>query len=226
MQTQGKHFLWFILALFVIVSGLVAWSELFQTREFFLAGARPIGSEQPAAPEPQLPPLRDTDPSIGGKAADVLTIVEFADYTCLYCRLTQLELQKSVPEFGDKIRFVWRDLPIASEHPESMLSAMAGRCANDQGKFWELHDEMFVASRLDLESLKQLAQKLHMNVNAFESCLSSGRYLQPIQMDIAIAEQHAIMSAPTLFIGDIVLNGYASEAEIRAAIRSGLRKQP
>ena len=87
----------------------------------------------------------DDDPSMGSPSAKV-TIIEFGDYQCPACRAfwrdTEPQIKKAYIDTG-KVRLVYRDFPLEQVHPEAVLGAMAAQCANDQGKYWEMHDRIF-----------------------------------------------------------------------------------
>lgn len=216
MDKSQRPLLFVILALFVVITGVLSWTFFFQSTSFFKAGIRP-NIEAPKGPDPVPPPIRTDDPARGAQGADALTIVEYADFTCLYCRAAESEVLTVLSE-NPNIRYIWRDFPIASENPSALLASMAGRCAKDQGKFWEMHDALFQADQITINSLQETARKLNLNENAFTICLTTSQHLQEIQDDIAIARDHNISSAPTFFIGNQVIQGYATAAELRWAL--------
>src|SRR5579863_5914338 len=80
-------------------------------------------------------------PSLGPATAPV-TMVEFSDFQCPFCKRTEPTIKELRAKYGDKIRLVYLDFPL-SFHNHSLDAAKAGRCANEQGKFWEMHDAMF-----------------------------------------------------------------------------------
>jgi protein-disulfide isomerase len=107
-----------------------------------------------------------------GKAAARVTIVEFADFQCPYCRQVQGSLQKVLAKHPDDVRLVFRNLPLSNVHPHAVLAARAGVCADHQGKFWDMHDAMFQdQTALGAEQLKQTAQRLGLDRQRFSSCL-------------------------------------------------------
>ena len=163
------------------------------------------------------PPLRDTDPARGSTDKEAITIVEFADFTCVYCRAVESEIIKVLNQ-NPEVGHVWRDMPIASDTPDAMIASVAGRCAEDQGKFWDMHGLLLESQKINLEEVKKMAKSLKLNQTEFESCMASSKHVTDIQADIQIARDHNITSAPTLFIGDQVISGYAPASEIRWAV--------
>lgn len=184
----------------------------------FKAGTRPSFAPTAVVTKPKLPPIRSTDPARGSTSTDAIVIVEFADFSCSYCRATEPELKAILENYPSAIRHVWRDMPVASDRPDGILAASAGRCANDQGMFWEMHDEMLKLPSISIGSLQDAANRLDLDVPAFNTCLQSGRYVADIQADIQIAKDHGLSGAPTFFIGDQVLTGYVKAGEFQWAL--------
>lgn len=115
--------------------------------------------------------------SLGSSEAPV-TIVEFTDYQCPFCRrfesTTFAEIRKKYIDTG-KVRFIVRDFPLVDMHPDAMLAAEAAHCAGDQGKFWPMHDALFSdASKLGKSGLIDAGESVKLDMEAFTSCLESG----------------------------------------------------
>ena len=112
-------------------------------------------------------------PFTGGKDATV-TIVEFSDFQCPYCRAAEPALKQVRTKYGDKIKLVYMDFPLGM-HPHAMDAAVAGRCAADQEKFWEFHDAMFAdQSKLDArESEGELPSRLDWTRAKFNACFDA-----------------------------------------------------
>jgi protein-disulfide isomerase len=213
-----RRLLWLFLGVFTVLSFLLAWSLIYRSVSTFKAGTRPDYTPASLATPPKLPPVRSTDPARGSTSTDAIVIVEFADFTCSYCRATEPELKAILDTYPAGIRHVWRDMPVASDRPDGILAASAGRCANDQGMFWEMHDEMFKLSTIDIASLQDVAARLKLDVPAFNTCLQSGRHVVDIQSDIQIAKDHGLTGAPTFFIGNQTLTGYIKAGEFQWAL--------
>lgn len=226
MPNGQPRYLWFFLGLFVVTCGLLFWSFVFEAQTHFLAGSPSVAVSAQPEPVPTQPPIRPTDPVRGSKDPKAIVIVEFADYTCLYCRLTEAELQSALSSNASDVRLVWRDLPIPSEHPEAVLSAAAGRCAAEQNHFWEMHDVLFTSPKLGLDDLKALARQIGLDTNAFNTCLDSGKYVAGIGSDVALAKTYGISGAPTFFFDGQPLSGLLKAADITSMIeRERLRSR-
>ncbi|HEV8342015.1 MAG TPA: thioredoxin domain-containing protein [Candidatus Binatia bacterium] len=143
-----------------------------------------------------------------GKANAPVTIVEFSDFHCPFCKgvlptLTQLESR-----YGDKVRIVFRDFPIDSLHPAARKGHEAARCANEQGKFWPYHDKLFAnAPKASPEDLKTYAKDVGLDVDAFEQCFNSGKYQAAVQQDIDAGIRAGVTGTPAFFINGRMISG-------------------
>lgn len=222
MNSEKKILLVCLVGLFGMITAALVWSFIYESQTRFPAGTLPANYGLTAT-EPKLPPMRPGDPTRGSQDPKAVAIVEFADYACLYCRVAEREIAQVIANEPTPIRVVWRDLPIADVHPESLMASAAGRCAGDQNKFWEMHDALLESASLSVESLRKMAQEIGLNIATFNGCLTSGKYISAIQDDVATARSHGITGTPTLFIGKQVLTGTISANDIAAAVRKTAR---
>lgn len=147
------------------------------------------------------------DDAVSGPMDAPIQIVEFSDFDCPYCQRATDTLAELKEAFGNQIRFVYKDFPLPS-HPNAFKAAEAGRCANDQGQFWELHDKMFASQgALDPDSLKRYAAELGLDAAAFSLCLDEGRHAGRVQRDMAIGASYGVSSTPTLFVNGRLVAG-------------------
>lgn len=194
---------------------------------FFNTGSNPAGtgaafptlnqpSPTPTAPSPGAaqPPARqeidlDDDPVLGDPNAPV-TIVSFEDYQCPFCgRAFQQTLPLLKEEYIDtgKAKLVFRDFPL-SFHPNAQSASEASECADDQGKFWEYHDDLFNnQNSLGKELYIQLAEKNGLDVEEFTQCIDSGEFREEVQNDFAYGSSVGVSGTPTFFINGIRLVG-------------------
>lgn len=143
-------------------------------------------------------------PTLGAKDAPV-TIVEFSDFQCPYCRRYSLTvfpaLKRDYIDTG-KVRYVFRDFPLSSIHQEAAKAHESAHCAGDHNKYWEMHDVLFRMQKdLVVPSLKKYAANLGIDPNAFGDCLDSGRYSADIQKDIDNGVAAGVRGTPSFFIG-------------------------
>ncbi len=170
-----------------------------------------------------LPPLRMNvgdggSPSEGPKVAPV-TIVEFSDFQCEYCAQVSKTLHEIVAKYGNKVRLVYRQLPVSRIHPLAEKAAEASLCAADQNHFWQMHDLMFeTQNALKEEDLKAKAAQLKLNTTAFDSCLTSGRYAAKVKQDERDAYSLAVANSPSLFINGRPYSGSIPLSEISKTV--------
>ncbi len=150
----------------------------------------------------------DDDPSLGPDDAPI-TIIEFSDYQCPYCRRWAEQVEKQLLEaYGDKIRFVYRDFPLTQIHDQAFAAAEAANCAGEQGKYWEYHDALFAQKYgLGQDAYLQYAQDIGLDVDQFAECLKTHRYKDEVQADLDEAMQIGVRSTPTFFINGIAVVG-------------------
>lgn len=149
----------------------------------------------------------DKAPTLG-KATAPVTLVEFSDFQCPFCRAAAPTLKQVAEKFGDKVQIVYRQYPIPGLHPFAMKAAEASLCANEQGKFWELHDAMFEdQKKLAVSDLKQTARRLGLDGGKFDSCLDSGRYVEQVQNDLKEGRSVGVTGTPAMFVNGVVVDG-------------------
>jgi protein-disulfide isomerase len=168
------------------------------------------------------PPVLRVEISAGGvpfrgPAKAPVTIVEFSDFHCPFCRRVIPTLAQLESRYGDKIKLVFRDFPIDSLHPGATKAHEAARCANEQGKFWAYHDKLLnTPPKSSPETFKELARDVGLNPNAFETCLNSGKYQTAIKEDIAEGNRVGVTGTPAFFInGRQILGAQPLEAFAR-----------
>jgi protein-disulfide isomerase len=162
------------------------------------------------APQSADPPPQRVQMSVAGgwysvgRADAPVTIVEFADYQCPFCKRfhanTYAELKKNYIDTG-KVRFVSRDLPLGF-HLFAFKAAEAVRCAGDQGKYWELRDALYSsAAPPNDEVLKKSAEDLSLDATSFQACLSAEKYKAEVQKDAADAARLHLDGTPSFVLG-------------------------
>ncbi|MBT3923748.1 MAG: DsbA family protein [Nitrospina sp.] len=143
------------------------------------------------------------NPILGDLKAPI-TLVEFTDYQCPFCRKFYLqaykELKKQYVDTG-KLRFVLRDLPLGF-HQYAKPAAIATHCAGEQDKFWQMHDALFEEKgKLSPPDILLHAEKIGLKNESFKSCLTSGRYDEGITQDVSDANKVGITGTPGFVVG-------------------------
>lgn len=150
------------------------------------------------------------DDPVQGPDDALVTIIEFSDFECPYCRkYSQETYTKIIENYGDQVRYIFKDLPLVSIHPNAVPAAAAAQCAQEQDAFWEFHDLLFTMELgLNTEAYLNYAERLNLEMVSFETCVSEGRYNDTVLLDTNIlTEMGAPMSTPTFFINGIYLSG-------------------
>ena len=163
------------------------------------------------------------DPTMtrGSDAAPV-TILEFSDFQCPFCKRAQDTLEQVMREFPDRVRIVFKDFPL-DFHPGARPAALAARCAGAGGRFWEYHDLLFVAQPdFSREQLVGYAQRLGLDRAAFAACLDSRRFAASVDADIAEGRARGVRGTPTFFINGRRLVGAHPIEAFREAVRDAL----
>lgn len=159
----------------------------------------------------------DDDPVLGDKNAPV-TIVEFSDYECPFCkRHFDQTLPQIISTYIDtgKVKLVFRDLPLSFHDPMATKEAVAANCAREQGgdeKYFEFHDEIFKrtisnGNGLDDAKIQTIASDLGLNKSSFDTCLSNPAMEEEVKKDLADAGQAGASGTPTFIIGKSTSTG-------------------
>lgn len=146
-------------------------------------------------------------PSIGPLDAKI-TIVEFADFGCVYSQESAPIIRAIAKQYANNIRLVFRDYPIDELHPGASIAAEGGGCAQEQGKFWEYHDAVFASGgELSVASLLTVAEQIGLDVEKFQRCIDSGYYTVDVNSDIADGAAAGVVGTPTFFFNGEKVEG-------------------
>jgi protein-disulfide isomerase len=182
-------------------------NELRQIRQLLEKGAGSTAAD--AEPGTGIRMNLGDGPWLGSKDAP-MTMVEFTDYQCGFCRqfhvATFPELKKKYIDTG-KLRFVSRDLPL-DFHSNAARAAQAARCAGDQQEFWQMRDRLMTnADKLSAADLSRYAQGLNLDTLQFQTCMDSGKYSKTVQKDVATAEGFGVTGTPSFLLGKSTRDG-------------------
>jgi len=166
--------------------------------------ATSVGEARAGSTKPDVVIDVSNNPALGVDTA-IPTLIEFSDYECPYCirhfRTTYPQIESDYIRTG-KIRYVFRDLPIADNHPMAIRAHEAAHCADEQHKFWDLHPKLFSAPGThDPASLEARAKEAGLDLAAFRECISSGRTTAGIQASVDLAEKLGADGTPMFFVG-------------------------
>lgn len=194
-----------------------------QQRQQLLAKLRKSAALKIALEPPRHEVATDGHPALGPRDAPV-TIVEFSDFQCPFCKRAESSLQVVRRKYGDKLRLVYRNFPLQS-HANAQKSAEAAWCAHDQDKFWQFHDAMLAdQSKLGVSDLKALAARLGCDAKKFNQCLDQDKYAGAVSEDLADGNKLGVEGTPTFFINGRTLSGAQPPAAFEEVIDQELAR--
>jgi protein-disulfide isomerase len=197
--------------------------RLTEARTSFMKGLRD-GAEVAILLDPPRADVEAVGPSKGPADAPV-TIVEFSDFECPFCSRVNPTLDQVRETYGDKVRIVFRQFPLRI-HANAPKAAEASLCADDQGKFWEMHDLMFEEQQqLTVPQLKAKAARLELDTATFDECLDSGKYQSQVQADLAAGTEAGVSGTPAMFINGRLVSGAVPFADVAEVIDMELARE-
>lgn len=141
-----------------------------------------------------------------GTATPKITIVEFGDYACTYCKKAHSKIREISNIHKDTVKFIFRDYPINTD--QSVKLAQASRCAGEQGLFWSAHDKLFLNAGIKEDSeIKNSLKSIGLNMTKFNKCYDDQKYLANIKKDLSDGNHLGITGTPTWFINGNIIKG-------------------
>jgi protein-disulfide isomerase len=160
------------------------------------------GGLVPAAPLTDLAvPVDPAREHVLGPADAAVTLLEYGDYECPYCREAESVVRRLLADFEEDLRFVWRHLPLTDVHPNAQLAAEAAEAAAAQGAFWPLHARLLALDDpLLLVHLRGLAEASGLDVERFVDDLRARRHAPRVAEDVDSADGSGVSATPTFFV--------------------------
>jgi protein-disulfide isomerase len=189
------------------------------------------GGAQAARAAQALPPIGERVVEVSaegrpfrGRADAPVTIIEFTDYQCPFCRRHfETTLPAILERYGDRVRYVVRNFPIPQLHPTAPAAAAAAECAFEQNRFWEYHDRLFLEPSHDNASLKQLARAAGLNAARFDRCLDGGVQDAVVERDVRDGVAAGVTGTPAFFVNGRVIEGAMPFEVFATVIEEALR---
>jgi protein-disulfide isomerase len=173
------------------------------------------------------PPLRLAVVAKGpsrGPADAPITIIEFEDFQCPFCKKAQSIFEEVRLRYQDKVKFVHRDFPLDELHPTTSRTHEAARCAEQQQKFWPYRDVLYKnAPTASVDQLTAYAREVGADVTAFAQCLKEERFKSEVAQDRVEGDRLGISGTPAFFINGRLLSGAQPESEFVRVIEEELR---
>lgn len=147
----------------------------------------------------------DNSPVLGPEGGPV-TIIEFADFQCPYCRESQRVVQQVLKAYGNEVRLIFKHLPL-DVHSAAFNASRAAFCAGEQDRFWEYHDALFGLEILDADNLRRAAGELGLSLKAFDACVDSEVSREAVARDKREAARWGISGTPTFIVNGKMIRG-------------------
>ena len=158
-----------------------------------------------------------------GPEAAPVTIVEFLDFECPYCKRVQRSLEQILKEYDGRVRLVAKDLPLAS-HRQARQAAEAARCAAADGHYWPYHDRLFAEQpRFAEDRLIAYAVELGLDREAFARCVAERRFARDVEADVAQSRALGVNRIPTFLVNGRTLVGAHTVEAFRTVIDEALK---
>ncbi len=159
-----------------------------------------------------------------GPADAKITIVEFSDFECPFCSKAEDAVNQVMEKYAGKVKLFFRHYPL-SFHPNAPKAAEAAACANDQGKFWEMHKQLFANQKaLTVAELKQHAAAVGLDKAKFDECLDSGKNKALVEADTKAGSDVGVSGTPAFFINGKLISGAQPASEFEKIIDAELKK--
>ncbi len=165
---------------------------------------------------------------LGSDSAPV-EVNEYADFQCPACArfwlLAFRDAEERLIRTG-RVRWRFHDRPLDGSHAFARMAAHAAACADEQGRFWPMHDELFAnqaawsAERNPERTFRQYAERIGLDLKAYDGCMSTGRYRARIQAEAEAADNLGITSTPTFVIGRMRISGALAYDQLKSLIDS------
>lgn len=213
----------------IIIAGIIIAGAIFITNNKSSNQVTTIKQGVAAQPtQPASKPnlnITDQDHIRGNKSAPV-TIVEFSDMQCPFCKRFHPTVKQALQEYGDKVRWVYKHFPLDSIHPEARPAAEASECVWEQkgdDGFWQFVDGVFEnQNRIGSDLYRELAKQIGVNMNQFEQCVKNRKYQQKVENQYQEGILAGVRGTPGNFVNGYPLPGAVSYQTLKVAIEGAL----
>jgi protein-disulfide isomerase len=164
------------------------------------------------------------DDHVRGRADAPVTVLEYGDYECPYCRGAARDVREMLARYPDTVRFVFRNFPIIQLHPHAEQAAEAAEAAGAQGQFWPMYELLLQpSSRLDLGSLLDYAAGLSLDVGRFRGEVTGRAYAAKIERDVQDGVRDGVNATPKFYVNGERIDGKLPLEGLEDAIRAAVR---
>ena len=220
-----RTFLAIAIVIVLAVGGIIYFSHAKSSPQTSIDGTTDVGNQnsldnsKPVDQKTLLGDLRNAQ----GKANAPVTITEFSDYQCPYCKTANEEMKKVLAKYGDKIRFAYRHFPLQT-HPLSRQAAQAAEAAGAQGKFWQMHDKIFDnQDSLTADSFEKFAGEIGLNIDQFRKDVVAQKYVDLVNKDYQDGITLQVQGTPTFYVNGRLVQ-LSSFSDLYGYIDAALKK--
>lgn len=175
-----------------------------EAAEKFVAGLREAAGVTVVLEQPRVQVAAD---GVSRGPVDApITIIEFSDYECPFCKRVEPTVKEVLARYPDKVRFVYRHFPL-DMHPRARPAAEASLCAAEQGRFWEFHDKVFAGSGYDESDFERYVVEIGIDPAKWKECRDDGRTRAKIDADLAAGQAAGVSGTPAFFVNGIMISG-------------------
>ncbi len=172
-------------------------------------------------------PVVNNDATKFGPDDAKVKLIEFSDFQCPYCQMFHTSISEVVKEYGDKIQFVFKHLPLSSIHPKAMDASLAAECANEQGKFLEYAEKLFANQKIwgvakNNNNFTVYARQVGLDTAQFNQCLKDEKYKGKIEASIKEAGEFGISGTPAIFVNNTFKGGVVQKEALKKMIDKAL----
>jgi protein-disulfide isomerase len=189
-----------------------------------------VNAPSPAAARPQIDPnkvyeIPVADSAVRGPKDAPVTIVMFSDFQCPFCSQAIGLVDEVLKSYPKDVKFVMKQFPLRQIHPNAEPAAEAAVAAGKQGKFWEMHDELYKNQRnLTPETIKGIAEKIGLDMKKFEADRSSPEVKKQIDTELALGQSVDVRGTPSIYVNGKVLQNRSVDG-FKAQIDEALKKK-
>ena len=170
--------------------------------------AAPAAAQRPQVDPNKVYEIPVADSAVRGPKDAPVTITMFSDFQCPFCAQTAPVIEQVLAAYPNDVNFVMKQFPLRQIHPNADAAARAAIAAGKQGKFWEMHDELYKNFRtLTPETIKGIAEKLALDMKKFEADMNSDEAKKQVDEELALGQKSDVRGTPSFFVnGKIAQN--------------------
>jgi protein-disulfide isomerase len=172
-------------------------------------------------------PMIMPDDHMLGPASAGVSVIEYGDYECPYCRGAARDVHRLLDRYTDRIRFAFRNFPIPQLHPHAEQAAEAAEAAAAQGKFWEMYELLLrTSSGLDVDSLVGYAERIGLDTGRFFSEVTGNVYAARIERDVQEGVRNGVNATPKFYVDGTRIDGHLPLEGLVTAVEVAMGQAP